>query len=167
MTEPESYYSGDNFDCNGKYEGKVYNSSTKPNLATYLYPPVPAFLCLQVSIAQDGNTAPPPTMRNHSTNALPRNSVVIFTISLPKHAMMLLQDPPAHSIAMPSINGQCASCLLFANTGATNHMMPDKLAFISYCPTANCCVPMGNNSFAPILGMGSALIAVNRKRILI
>jgi hypothetical protein len=116
-TEPESYNSSNNFEYKGKHEGKAYNASTKPNLATYLYLPVPAVLCLQVSIAQDNNTAPPPTTRNHSTNALPHNPVKVLTIPLPKHVMALLQDPPAHSIAMPSINGQHASCILIANTG--------------------------------------------------
>jgi hypothetical protein len=81
--------------------------------------------------------------------------------------MALLQDLPAHSIAMPSINGQRASRLLVANTGATDHMLPDKLAFISYHPAANHHVHMGNNSFAPILGTGSAVITINKKRILI
>jgi hypothetical protein len=130
-TEPESYDSGDNFEYRGKYEGKVYNASTKPNSATYLYPPVPAFSCLGVSIGQDGNTAPPPTMHNHSTNALPPDPGEVLTISLPKHIMVLLQDLPAHSIAMPFINGQCISRVLIANTGATNHMLPNKRAFIS------------------------------------
>ncbi len=46
VTELESYDSWDNFDYKGKYEGKVYDASTKPNLATYLYPLVPAFSCL-------------------------------------------------------------------------------------------------------------------------
>jgi hypothetical protein len=68
---------------------------------------------------------------------------------------------------MPSINGQRASRLLVADTGATNHMLPNKLAFISYHPAANCRVRMGNKSFAPILGTGSAIIAVNGKQILI
>ncbi len=114
-TDLLNYNLGDNFDYKGKYKGKVYDASTNPNPATYLYLLVPAFLCLQVSTAQDGNTALPPTMRNLSTNILPRNPMGVLTISLPKHVMVLLQDPPAHSIAMPSINGQCASCLLVAS----------------------------------------------------
>ncbi len=81
--------------------------------------------------------------------------------------MALLQDPTAYSITMPSINSQRALCLLVADTGATNHMLPDKLAFISYHPAANRRVRMGNNSFAPILGLGSAVVAINWKQILI
>jgi hypothetical protein len=46
-------------------------------------------------------------------------------------------------------------------------MIPHKLAFISYKPATGCRVRMGNNSFAPILGSGSAIININGKRILI
>jgi hypothetical protein len=57
--------------------------------------------------------------------------------------------------------------LLVADIGGANHMLPEKSAFISYRPVANRCVRMGNNSFAPILGTGSAVITVNGKWILI
>jgi hypothetical protein len=47
-------------------------------------------------------------------------------------------------------------------------MLPDKSAFISYYqPVESCCVRMGNNLFAPILGKGSAIISVNKEQILI
>jgi hypothetical protein len=46
-------------------------------------------------------------------------------------------------------------------------MLPDKSSFISYIPVVNCCVRMGNNSFAPIFGTGSAVIPINGKCILI
>ena len=38
--------------------------------------------------------------------------------------------------------------------------VPDKRAFISYRPVSGHWVRMGNNSFAPILGSGSAVIAI-------
>ncbi len=57
--------------------------------------------------------------------------------------------------------------LLDANTRATNHMIPDKSAFISQCPCSGQQVRMGNNLFAPLLGSGTAIISLNGKRILI
>jgi hypothetical protein len=81
--------------------------------------------------------------------------------------MALLQNPLAHSFAIPSPRDQHPLSLLVAVTSATDHMLPDKSAFISYHLVANYCVRMGNNSFAPIIGTGSAVIAVNDKRILI
>ncbi len=46
-------------------------------------------------------------------------------------------------------------------------MILDKSAFISYRPVSGRQVRMDNNSFAPILGSGSAVIAINGKCILI
>jgi len=46
-------------------------------------------------------------------------------------------------------------------------MLPDKSAFISYRPVTGRRIRMGNNSFAPILGSGSAVISVNGRLILI
>ncbi len=56
---------------------------------------------------------------------------------------------------------------LVADIRATDHVIPNKSAFISYCPVRGCCVRMGNNSFAPILGHGLAIISLNGKKILI
>jgi hypothetical protein len=54
-----------------------------------------------------------------------------------------------------------------ANSGDTNHMFPDKSAFISYRLVTNLQVQMGNNSFLPILGCGLAIISLNSQRILV
>jgi hypothetical protein len=54
-----------------------------------------------------------------------------------------------------------------ANSGATNHMFPDKSAFISYRLVTNLQVQMGNNSFLPVLGRGLAIISLNGQRILV
>ena len=54
-----------------------------------------------------------------------------------------------------------------ANSGATNHMFPDKSAFISYRLVTNLQVRMGNNSFLPVLGHGLAVISLNGQRILV
>jgi hypothetical protein len=107
------------------------------------------------------------TACNHSTPQSSRDPVGIRTIKLPKHAMALLQNPPAHLIAISSLPDGRPLSLLVADSGATDHMLPDKSAFISHRPVVNHRVRMGNNSFAPILGTGSAVFAVNGKHILI
>ncbi len=57
--------------------------------------------------------------------------------------------------------------LVMADTGATDHMVPDRSAFISYKAVCNLCVQMGNNSYAPVLGQGTAIISFNGQRLLI
>jgi hypothetical protein len=57
--------------------------------------------------------------------------------------------------------------LVVADTGTTNHMVPDRSAFISYKAVCNLYVQMGNNSYAPVLGQGTAIISLNGQRLLI
>ena len=57
--------------------------------------------------------------------------------------------------------------LVVVDTGTTDHMVPDRSAFISYKAIQNLCVRMGNNSFALVLGRGTAIISLNGQRILI
>ena len=54
-----------------------------------------------------------------------------------------------------------------ADSGATNHMFPDKSAFISYKLVTNLQVQMGNNSFLPVLGSSLAIILLNGQRVLV
>jgi hypothetical protein len=58
-------------------------------------------------------------------------------------------------------------CLVVADTGVTNHMIPDCLAFISYKSVQHLRVWMGNNSYAPVRGWGTAIISLNGQRLLI
>ena len=57
--------------------------------------------------------------------------------------------------------------LVVADTGATDHMLPDRSAFISYKSVRSLRVRMGNNSYAPVLGRGTAIISLNGQRLLI
>jgi hypothetical protein len=170
-TVADSYNSGTDFEYEGKDKGKLYVPSSKLNSARFLYLPIPPDLCSRISFTQDDKASPSPphpiTTCNHSTPQSSHDPVGICTIKLPKHVMALLQNPPAHSIAIPFLADGHPLSLLVADTGATDHMLPDKSAFISYRPVVNCRVRMGNNSFAPILGTGSTVFAVNGKRILI
>jgi hypothetical protein len=51
--------------------------------------------------------------------------------------------------------------LVVADTGATDHMLPDRSAFISYKSVWHLCVWMGNNSYAWVLGQGTAIVFLN------
>jgi hypothetical protein len=159
-TESNSYDLGDDFDYEGKYEGKVYsNGNSKSN--------VPVYPC--ASHASVNNLSPdlPPvtTSCRRSTSSIDPKG--IRTVRLPKLVTALLNNPLAHSIAFMSSKLWPRTSLLVANTGATDHMIPDKSAFISYRPVSRRHVRMGNNLFAPILGTESAIISLNGKRILI
>jgi hypothetical protein len=69
--------------------------------------------------------------------------------------------------AIPTTNGGTPFCFVVANTGATDHMVPDCSAFISYKSVHGLWVRMGNNSFALVLGCGMAIISLNGQRLLI
>ena len=59
--------------------------------------------------------------------------------------------------------------LAIADTGATDHMCPERSAFISYHPVPrtmlNVC--MGDKTLAPVLGKGTAIISLNGKMVII
>ena len=69
--------------------------------------------------------------------------------------------------AIPTTSSSTSFCLVVADTGATDHMVPDCGAFISYKSVHGFHVCMGNNSFAPVLGHGTAIISLNGQRLLI
>ena len=56
---------------------------------------------------------------------------------------------------------------MVADTGATDHMVPDKSAFVSYKSVTGLSVRMGNNYYVPVLGRGAAVFALNGKRVLV
>jgi hypothetical protein len=86
-------------------------------------------------------------------------------IYLPKMALTLLQN--LHAYKLDNKGGSPGITLLVADTGATDHMLPNKSKFISNYPVFGQRVRMGNNSFAPICGYGTAIISLNGKKILI
>ncbi len=124
-TEPNSYDSGDNFDYKGKYEGKVYsNGNSKSN--------VPVYPCaFHASVDISSPDFPPVTTSCHCSMS-PINPKGVCTVQLPKLVIALLNNPPMHSIAFVSNKLRPRTSLLVADTGAMDHMIPDKSAFISY-----------------------------------
>jgi hypothetical protein len=57
--------------------------------------------------------------------------------------------------------------LVVADTGTTDHMLPDCLAFISYKSVQHLRVRMGKNSYAPVLRRGTAIVSLNGQHLLI
>ncbi len=57
--------------------------------------------------------------------------------------------------------------LVVADTGATEHIVPDRSAFISYKSVHNLRVRMGNDSYVPVLGQGTVIISLNGQCLLI
>ncbi len=170
-TEPDTYDSGNEFNYKGKYKGKVYqanNANSKSNVS--LYPrashattedPVPNSTSAD---NPDLSILSPSTSCRRSTSIHPKG---VKTIQLPKLILPLLNSPPAHLTAFAFLKSWPATSLLVTDTGAMDHMIPHKSAFISYKPTTGRRVCMGSNLFAPILGTGSAIISINGKCILI
>jgi hypothetical protein len=54
-----------------------------------------------------------------------------------------------------------------ADTGTTDHMVPDKSCFISYTLISGLSVQMGNNSYGSLLGRGTTNFALNGKHFLV
>ncbi len=91
----------------------------------------------------------------------------VNTIYLPKTVLTLLNNPPSQLVIHYQGYPQNRTSLLIMDTGATNHMLPNKAAFVSYYPVSGWQVRMGNNFFAPVLSHGTAVISLNGKKILI
>jgi hypothetical protein len=146
MAEPNSYDSGGDYYHKGKSSGSMYLGtwSGKPNSTSL------AYISTSPSCNHTSNDAPnmggsynTPNMGG-SNNFIPNLGVDHFatrsscdpqgvkTIYFPKTVLALLQNPmakkPAHK------HGGSRITLLVADTGATDHMLPDKSAFISYYP---------------------------------
>jgi hypothetical protein len=132
-TKPESSYNsaGKEFEYKGKHEGRIYNPSYNPN-ANYLYLTNSHPSCAHVSF----DKTPLPTARcNHSVES--NHCSPPINPNLPIHVLALLQNPPANFILVFSNKCCPKTSLLVAYTGATDHMLPDKVAFISYSPVQN------------------------------
>jgi hypothetical protein len=83
-------------------------------------------------------------------------------IRLPKSLHHLLGQ-----LSQSSIIRTQSSSLVIADTGAMDHMTPDKSAFISYKAISNLQFRMGNNSFVPVSGRGTAIFSLNGQCVLV
>jgi hypothetical protein len=92
----------------------------------------------------------------------PSLSVPVSSVSS-LHCIVLLKNLSAviKQMSGASILPGLNHCFTVADSVATDHMFPDKSAFISYKLVSNLQLKMGNNSFLPVLGHGLAIISFN------
>ncbi len=183
--EPASYDLGNKYDYEGKSSGFMYLGTPANSKSSRAYLSLLPSCCHASSKASLLNKIPvqeiggdilpddPSTHNRGSINTPPdlsasrssRDPQGVKTIYLPKMVLALLQNPCTQDQAQT--RGGPYTTLLVADTGGTDHMFPDKSAFISYYPIKERRVCMGNISFALILGYRTAIISLNGKKILV
>ena len=143
--------SADSFRWDGDEDGVTFEEATKPNTSVSSYPPPssPSPSCCWVSLEA---FSPGP--------ACSVTQLAVDIVLPPVLVQSLLKAIPTTSCGTPFR-------LVVADTGATDHMVPDHGAFISYKSVQGLRVRMGNNSFTPVLGRGTAIISLNGQRLLI
>jgi hypothetical protein len=108
--------------------------------------------------------------------------VPLYSTPSCSHAQALLAHPGASASQLISLPSRVKNILsklsnlspcppngghlAVADTGATDQMIPDKSSFISYHLVSGLDVCMGNNSYIPVLGQGTAIFGLNGKRVL-
>ena len=152
VEEDEYSSDGDLFCWTGDNDGLDFGvplgSSDKSNPSVSFYPS-----CSYVSVVP-------------STSGLPSSSPIPSSSS----SCLILPDrlqSVIRCLATSSISPDSTSRVAVADTGATDHMLPDKSAFISYKRISNLQVRMGKNSYLPVLGRGTAIISLNCQRVLV
>ncbi len=154
----DKYDSDEDFCWAGDEDGLDYNGAgvnqLKSNARVAAYPTLtPSCNHSQVISSR----SPALSSRGHTVNATSTSC-----ISLPQLLMQTSWLLAKSSVGITSVGG-----LVVVDTGATDHMLPDKSAFISYKQVVGLSVRMGNNSFVPVLGRGTAIFSLNGKRLLI
>ena len=108
-------------------------------------------------------TAPRRTVAH---SQLDRSHPTAHVLKLPKALSFLPTKGIDASLTASTINNMV---LAVADTGATDHICPERSTFISYHPvprnTMN--VRMGDKSLAPVLGKGTIIILLNGKLVLV
>jgi hypothetical protein len=136
--------STDSFHCDGDEDGVTFEDAIKPNTSISSYPPSsPSPSCCRVSLE-----AFSPGLAGSVIQS-------VDDIVLPLVLVQLLLK------AIPTTSSGTPFHLVVADAGATDHMVPDRGAFISYKSVQCLRVRMGNNSFAPVLGPGTVIISLN------
>jgi hypothetical protein len=153
-TLAEEYKSDKDFCWAGDKDGLPYNappaSACKSNNLVAFYPSC-------------NYTVGMPLFPSASSNGLPvPAALALCSILLPKHLQAIIAW-----MMKDSISPGLGRSFLVTDTGATDHMFPNKLACISYKSIPNLQVWIGNNSFLPVLGCGTTIISLNGQRILV
>jgi hypothetical protein len=160
----EDFDSDDNFCWDGDESGADYIvHSHKSNNSTALYP-----LCCSFAVHPlprvnpfDLPKATPNSMTKLSSS--PTDVPTTNGISTLSRRLRQLIQWVSHA----SIGGFLSKRFAVADTGATNHMLPEKAIFISYKLVSNLQVRMSNYSFLHVLGHGTAVISLDSQRVLI
>jgi hypothetical protein len=97
----------------------------------------------------------------HVVSAHPKTTVSRL-ISLPGCLRSLVSK-----LSLPPTCPPNSGRLAVANSGAMDHMIPDKSSFVSYKSISALNACMGNNSYIPVLRQGTAFFGLNGKRVLI
>ncbi len=169
-----AYNSGEEYEYEGKLSGAMYLGSSKRNNPSNLYVGTPPS-CTHAS-AESGDSddtsiefflSGDSAQQDHFSSRSSGDPQGVKTIYLPKTVLNLLRDPSVHHCFSRCKRKGSSTTLIVADMGATDHMLPDKSAFISYTPVSGGQVRMGKNFFAPIVGQGTAIILLNSKKILI
>ncbi len=154
----DEYDSDEDFHRAGDEDGLDYNGAgvyqLKSNARVAAYPTLtPSCNHSQVI----SSWSPAFSSGGHTANATSTSC-----ISLPQSLMQAIRLLAKSSVGITSVGG-----LVVTDTGATDHMLPDKLAFISYKRVVGLSVRMGNNSFVLVLCRGTALFSLNGKCLLV
>jgi hypothetical protein len=164
----EEYEPDNNFHWDRDKDGFVYDAppafSHKSNISVAFYP-----TCNHAATAHIGSSASSISLPVPVASSLA--SSISLPVSLaPSLACINLSRRLQAIIARMSRNsispGSCC-CFSVADTGGTNYMFPDKMAFILYKAISNLQVWMANNSYLPVLGCGTAIISLNGQGILV
>jgi hypothetical protein len=132
----------------------------------------------------NGTNFDPPARKSNDSVALYSSCSCVAMAFLPLSPSNTMTSSPAagtsHCLVLPknlhaiidrmsraSISPGPGCCLAVADSGATDHMFPNKEAFISYKSIQNLQVQMGNNSFLPVIGCGTAILSLNDQRVLV
>ena len=144
-TEPESYDSGDEFDYEGKANGAMYDTRGKHNASSAYFAPSCRIVSVEpksgsAAASLQASTTTPSSVMEGSAHSMGgstpwKDPPGVNMVYLPKTVLALLKNPPSQAtVTLPRHVNQTS--LLVADSGATNHMLPDKSAFISYHPVS-------------------------------
>ena len=152
----EDFDSDQEFRWAGDESGLEFSlpSSRKSNASVAPYPS-----CSHVSVTSSSPSLLPSAL-------VSRRSTSLASSDTPPSISSALQSLLSR-LSTSSISPDSYRRLAVADSGATDHMFPDKSAFISYKSTSHLKVRMGNNSHLPVLARGSAIISLNGQRVLV
>ncbi len=139
--------SDDNFLWEGDDLGVEYDAPPKVNMCVAPYSPS----CSQVSII----------------SSVLESALLLHLQACQPCLSSALQQLLKHLSLLPVVLPLHHKRMAVADTGTTDHMVPDKSCFISYTLISGLSIQMGNNSYSPLLGRGTTIFALNGKCILV